>query len=340
MANTKKEKYLLSNRPYILSTGSYLPKKVLTNAELEQVVDTSDEWIVTRTGIKQRHIASENQVTSDLAYEASIRALESANLKSTDLNMIITATVTPDQLMPTTSCVLQDKLKAKKIMAFDLQAACSGFLYALHLAEQSIKSGANNILVIGADILSRITNYKDRETCILFGDGAGVAIVSSNNDTKNKQSLIIDSIMQADGSLGKYVTLLAGGSRMPCSKKVLELEAQYVNMKGRELFKYAVRAVVDVCNEILNKNKTKLLDIDWIIPHQANIRIIETAMDQLNFPMEKTVLNIDHAANTSAATIPIALDEFVRGKKIKRGDLVLMISFGGGFTSGATLMRY
>lgn len=327
---------MLSNKPYILSTGSYLPKKVLTNSDLEQIIDTSDEWIVTRTGIKQRHIASDTQVTSDLAYEASIKALESANLKPTDLDMIIIATITPDQLMPSTACVLQDKLNARNIMAFDLQAACSGFLYALHLAEQSIKSGAKNILVIGADVLSRITNYKDRETCILFGDGAGVAIVSASKS----ESEIIDSIMQADGSLGKYVTLLAGGSKMPCSKKALELEAQYVNMKGRELFKYAVRAVVDVCNEILHKNKIKLDEIDWIIPHQANTRIIETAMSQLQFPMEKTVLNIEHAANTSAATIPIALDEFVRENKIKRGDLVLMISFGGGFTSGATLMRY
>ena len=327
---------MLSNKPCILSTGSYLPKKVLTNSDLERIVDTNDEWIVARTGIKQRHIASEDQVTSDLAYEASIRALERAKLVSSDLDMIIVATITPDQLMPTTACVLQEKLKARNIMAFDMQAACSGFLYALHLAKQSIKSGANNILIIGADILSRITNYKDRETCILFGDGAGAAIVS----TSKSDSIIIDSIMQSDGSLGKYVTLMAGGSRMPCSEKALELEAQYVNMKGKELFKYAVRAVVDVCNEILNKNNTKLDDVDWIIPHQANTRIIEKAMNQLQFPMEKTVVNIDHAANTSAATIPIALDEFARGNKIKRGDLVLMISFGGGFTSGATLMRY
>ncbi len=336
VATIKSEKFLLNSKPSILSTGSYLPEKILTNSDLSAIVDTSDEWIVARTGIYQRHIASDSQATSDLAYEASLIALKGANLAATDLEMIIVATLTPDQLMPSTACVLQEKLGAKSIMAFDLFAACSGFVYSLNIAEQFIKTGSNNILVIGADTLSRITNYKDRETCVLFGDGAGAAIVSKSKS----QSVIIDSVMHSDGSLGKFVTLAAGGSRMPCSKEAIEGGHQYVNMKGRELFKYAVRSVVDICTEILNNNNVKLEDLDWIIPHQANTRIIETAMGQLDFPMEKTVVNISHAANTSAATIPIALDEYVRKNKIKRGDLVLLIAFGGGFTSGATLMRY
>ena len=338
MVTTKREKFLPKNRPFILSTGSYVPEKVLTNKELTKIVDTDENWIIERTGIKQRHIASEKQATSDLAYEATLNALKNSDLKASDLDMIIVATITPDTLMPTTGCILQEKLGCKNIMAFDLMAACSGFVYSLQIASQYIANGVHeNILVIGGDTLSRITNYKDRETCILFGDGAGASLVSKSN---SENSYIVDSIMCSDGSLGKFVTLNAGGSRYPCSKEVIESEYQYVSMRGRELFKFAVRAVVDVTNEILNKNNLSIDEIDWIIPHQANIRILESAMGQLKFPMEKTAMNIDLRANTSAGTIPIALDEYVRSGKIKRGDLVLLVAFGGGFTYGATLMRF
>ncbi len=324
---------------FISGTGSYLPEKILSNKDLEDLVETNDQWITERTGIKTRHLASDSEATSDLAYHASQKAIQAADLKPTDIEMIILATVTPDQMMPSTACVVQERLGCKDVMAFDLTAACSGFLYALTIADQFIKAGTHkHILVIGAEALSRIINFKDRETCILFGDGAGAAVLSRAE--QNSKSQVVSHHMRADGKLGHLLTLSAGGSRKPITHEILDNDDQYVEMKGREIFKYAIRTMASCCNHVLDSNKLNMNEIDWLIPHQANLRIIDAMAKQLNFPMEKIVVNLDHTGNTSAATIPIALDEAVREGKIQRGQNVLLTAFGAGLTSGSLLMRY
>ena len=326
-------------RTRISGTGSYLPEKVLSNFDLEKMVDTNDAWIVERTGIRRRHLAAEGEVTSDLALIAARRALESAKLSATDIDMIIFCTVSPDQIMPSAACVLQKKLGARQIMAFDLSAACSGFVYGLSVGDQFIRTGMfKHILLIGAEVLHRYVNYKERETCILFGDGAGAAILSRAES--DKDGAILSSHLHSDGNLGDLFVLPAGGSAMPFTQEVLDKEMQYVKMKGKEIFKNAVRTMSNCCQEALDANHMAKDQIDWLIPHQANARILSAVAHHFGIPEEKVIMTVDETGNTSAATIPIALDIAVRDGRIKRGQHVLLTAFGAGLTSGSVMLRY
>ncbi len=326
-------------RARISGTGSYLPEKLLTNYDLEKMVETNHDWIVERTGIHHRHIASEKQATSDLAYEATLKALEAAKLTANDIDAILFATVTPDQVMPNTACVLQHRLGCRNIMALDISAACSGFIYGISIANEFIRSGVyKNILVIGGEVLHRLVNYKDRETCILFGDGAGACILSRAED--DQPSRIYSHHLGADGSIGDLFVLPAGGSRMPFSQEVLDNKMQYVKMKGREIFKNAVRSMTEVCDRALKTNNMTIDDVHWLIPHQANIRILESVAKHFEFPREKVIVNIDSTGNTSAATVIIALDEAIRDGRIQRGQNILLTAFGAGLTMGSVLLKY
>ncbi|MDR9854497.1 beta-ketoacyl-ACP synthase III [Paenibacillus sp. VCA1] len=319
----------------IIGTGMYVPEKVLTNADLEKMVDTNDEWIVSRTGIRERHIAADDQATSDLCYEAAVKALESAGMTADQLDLIIVATITPDTFFPSTACILQDKLGAKKAAAFDLSAACSGFVYGLATASNFIGSGMyNNALVIGADCLSRITDYTDRNTCVLFGDGAGAVILGEVPEGRGFQSFDLG----AEGAGGTLLKLEAGGSRMPASVETVEGKKHYIYMNGREVFKFAVRVMNTATGDVLKKAGKTKEDIDLFVPHQANIRIIQSAMERLELSESKVVINVDKYANTSAASIPLALVEAAEQGRIKEGDCVLMVGFGGGLTWGASVL--
>lgn len=303
------------------------------------MVETSNDWIVERTGIRERRIAEDGVNTSDLALEAAKRALDEAKMKPTDLDMILVATVSPDQPMPNTACVLQHKLGARDCMAVDISAACSGFVYGLSIADQFIRTGTyKNILVVGAEILHRYVNYKERETCILFGDAAGAAVVTRAKD--DEDSKIYSIHMHADGSISDLFVLPAGGSAIPFSKRVLDENLQYVRMKGREIFKHAVRTMSNACDEALAANGMTAQDVDWIIPHQANLRIIEAVAKHFGAPMEKVVVEIADTANTSAATIIVAFDRAIKDGRIKRGQNVILTAFGAGITSGSILLRY
>ncbi len=326
-------------RTRIAGTGSYLPEKILTNADLEKMVDTNDQWIVERTGIRERRIAAPGQTTSDLGLVASMRALEAASLTPNDIDMILFATVTPDMPMPSTACYLQAKLGCRNVMAFDLSAACSGFVYAMSVADQFIRTGMyKNVLVVGGEVLHHVVNYKDRETCILFGDGCGAAILSRTD--ANDPNVIQSAHLHADGNLADLLTLPAGGSAMPYTQEVLDNSSHYVHMKGREIFKAAVRTMTQCCQEALDTNKMSVEDIDWLIPHQANLRILELVASSFKIPAEKVIVNLHKTGNTSAGTVPIALDEAIREGKIKRGDNILMTVFGAGLTSGSLMVRY
>ncbi|MEN6445827.1 MAG: beta-ketoacyl-ACP synthase III [Candidatus Cloacimonas sp.] len=321
------------------SFGSYVPQKVLNNFDLEKIVETSDEWIRTRTGMFERHIADKNQAASDLAIEAATRAIESSSVKYKDIDQIIVATISGDHPFPSTACILQKRLGLKDIPAFDVSAGCTGFIYATDVARQYIQSGTvQNILVVGVEILTKITNWKDRNTCVLFGDGAGAAIVSRAESSEI--SRIIDSKIYADGSQGENLIQYAGGSRMPASKETVEKNLHTVYMEGNRIFKSAIKSMYAVTDEVLKRNNLTAEDIDWIIPHQANLRIIENLADKLKVPMSKVIVNIEKYGNTSSATIPIALDEAIRNQKIRRGDLILLTSFGAGLTWGSILARY
>ncbi len=323
----------------MVGTGSYLPEKLLTNADLEKCVQTSDQWIRERTGIHVRHIAADHESTSDLCVKASHKALQAAQLEARDLDMILVATISGDKLMPSTACILQEKLKARNVFAFDLQAACTGFIYATAIADQFIRTGMyKNILVVGAEILSRFVNYKDRETCILFGDGAGAVIFSRS--LASEPSEIFSSHLAADGSLHELLELQAGGASFPLTLKTLNENRQYITMNGREIFKHAVRTMSQRANEALEANQLQISDVDWMVPHQANTRIIDTIAQKIKIPQKKIILNIDHTGNTSAGTIPIAFDEAICDGRIQRGHIVLFTAFGAGLTSGSTLMRY
>ncbi|MEC0184568.1 ketoacyl-ACP synthase III [Paenibacillus peoriae] len=319
----------------IIGTGKYVPEKILTNKDLEAIVETSDEWIVSRTGIQERHIAAPEQATSDLAYEAAIKALKSAGMTAEDLDLIIVATVTPDMAFPSTACILQDKLGAKGAAAFDLSAACSGFVYGLATATSFIKTGIyNNALIIGADCLSRITDYTDRNTCVLFGDGAGAVVIGEVSEGRGFQSFDLG----AEGAGGSLLNLAAGGSRLPASADTLENKQHYIYMNGREVFKFAVRVMGTATVDVLEKAGLTKDDIDLFVPHQANIRIIQSAMQRLDLPEEKVVINVNKYANTSAASIPLALVEAAEEGRMKEGDRVLMVGFGGGLTWGASVL--
>ncbi len=325
-------------RTRIKGTGSYLPKKILTNADLEKLVDTNDQWIVERTGIRTRHLAADDQPNSDLALEAAKRALEAAHLKASDLDLIIYATVSPDRLMPSCACMLQKKLGCGNIMAFDINAACSGWLYGISIVDSYIKTGKfKNVLMIGSEILHAFVDYTDRETCILFGDGAGAAIFGPNESSDG--SNILSWHMHADGQLAELLSLEAGGSRLP-GHTVTNRKDFFIRMQGREIFKSAVRAMVHSCEEALQTNNMKSEDIAWLIPHQANYRIIEAVASYFKFPVERCIINVDRTGNTSAATIPMALDEAIRDGRIQRGQNILLTTFGAGLTSGSVLFKY
>lgn len=326
-------------RSRVAGIGSYLPEKVLSNTDLEKMVETSDQWIVERTGIERRHIAAEGEATSDLCLRAAQRALEDAQLKIDDIDMIIVGTVTGDHPMPSTACYLQSKLGAKNVMSFDLNAACSGFIYGVSIADQFIRTGMyKNILVVGAEVLSRYMNYKDRETCILFGDGAGAWIVSRAQE--GDKNLIESSHLHSDGNLADLLMLPAGGSRIPQSHEAIDKGLNFMTMKGREIFKNAVRTMALCCQEALEHNKVTPDQVDWIVPHQANKRIIEAVADQFSFPMERVIVFLNETGNTSAASIPLAFDWAVKNGKIKRGQTILLTAFGAGLTSGSILLRY
>lgn len=314
-----------------------VPERILTNADLEKLVETSDKWITERTGIKERHILRQGEVISTYAVQASREALKQASLKSEDLNLILCATLTPDFLMPSLSILVQKELGAVKAGAFDLSATCSGFLYALTVADQFIRNNPNwKILVIGAEALSRKTNWRDRSTCVLFGDGAGAVILGASEN----QSGIIDFILGADGSNWSLLTLKGGGSAYPPFDPELPEEEYFIKMQGREVFKIAVRMMEKIALELLERNGLSSSDLSLVIPHQANLRIIEYLRERLELPQDKVFVNIHKYGNTSAASIPIALCEAEREGRLKKGDLLLMVSFGGGFTFAGVLMRW
>jgi len=318
------------NHSRIVGTGAYLPAKVLTNQDLERMVDTSDEWIYARTGIRQRHIAADAEQTSDLALAASRRALETAGIDAKDLDLVVVATTTPDMVFPSTACILQAKLGTRNCPAFDMQAVCSGFVYGLATADQFIRSGQyRNALVVGAEIYSRILDWSDRATCVLFGDGAG-AVVLQKSGTPG----IISSHLHADGT---HVNMLSVPGTVSGGKVS---GRPFVQMDGQSVFKFAVKVLDEVAQEALVANKVATGEIDWLIPHQANIRIIQATARKLGIDMEKVIATVDRHANTSAASIPLALDEAVRDGRIRNGQRVLLEGVGGGFTWGAVLLQW
>ncbi len=322
----------------LVGTGRYTPDKVLTNADLTKIVDTSDEWIRERTGIRERRIATSDETVACMSKHACMQVLEEAGLDALDVDTIVMATATPDRLLPGSACDLQAVLGAKNAAAFDVVAACSGFVYALSVAEAMIVAGSGqNILVIGAERLSTITNYKDRTTCVLFGDGAGATLVRA---AQNGERGILSSYLKSDGSLAELLYRPGGGGVRPPDEAMLTDGSYCITMAGREVFKAAVRAMADACHQALNKAGLTKDDVDVLIPHQANIRIIEATAKHAGISMDKVYVNIDRYGNTSAASIPIALDEGVREGRIRSGSHVLMVAFGGGFTWASMVVKW
>lgn len=322
----------------ITGTGAYLPEKVITNADLEKMVDTSDEWIRQRTGIVERRIADDDTATSDLSIRAARRAIEHAQIDPVDIEMILVATVTPDSFFPSTACYVQKGIGAKNASAMDVSAACAGFLYGLDLADGLIKSGRyDTILVVGGEVFNNIINWKDRSTCVLFGDGAGAAVVQATEEPKG----ILASYIGSDGDYAdiNLLGIPAGGSRMPLTPEGIERKLDKIQMNGREVFKLGVRLMPEAAQRVLRKANVSVEDIDLLIPHQANLRIIEAVGDRLGVPREKVYINVDKYGNTSAATVIIALDEAIREGCAKPGDLVLLVTFGAGVTWGSTLLQ-
>ena len=318
----------------IAGTGSYLPERVVTNDELSRIVDTSDEWIAARTGIRQRHIAAEGETTGDLAFHSATRALEAAGVQASELDLIIVGTTTPDLVFPSTACLVQHRLGANGCGAFDVNAACSGFLFALTVADKFIVSGAaRTVLVIGSETLTRMVDWTERTTCVLFGDGAGAVVLKADAETG-----ILSTHLHADGAKKELLWNPVGVS---VGFKENEKNAGVgIRMSGSEVFKYAVKALDSVVEETLEANGLDRHDIDWLIPHQANLRIIEATAKRLDMPMERVVVTVDRHGNTSSGSVPLALDEGVRSGRIQRGQLVLLEAFGGGFTWGSALLRY
>ncbi|QCU89888.1 beta-ketoacyl-ACP synthase III [Thiomicrorhabdus sediminis] len=317
----------------IIGTGGYLPEKILTNADLEKMVDTSDEWIRERTGIQQRHIAADGQTTCDLAEVASQRALEMAGIDAQSIDLIIVATTTPDKIFPSTACLLQQRLNIHGCPAFDVQAVCSGFVYALSVADQFIKTGmSKRALVVGAETLSRITNWEDRNTCVLFGDGAGAVILEASNEAG-----ILSTHIHADGEYEELLHVPSGPSKKPQTDEIAE---RTMSMKGNEVFKVAVNTLSRIATETLAANNMQKEDIDWLVPHQANMRIINATAKKLKLRDDQTVVTVHKHANTSSASVPMALDEAIRDGRIQRGQTLLLEAFGGGFTWGSALIKY
>jgi len=306
----------------IISTGSYLPEKILTNYDLEKMVDTSHDWIFERTGINQRHIADENESTVDMAYEASLKSIEKSNINAEDIDMIIVATTTPERAFPSTAVLLQNKLDIKDCFAFDINAACTGFIYALDVADKYIKNNSiNNILVIGTEKMSTLVDWSDRNTCVLFGDGAGSVIIGSSNNPG-----IISSTI---GSNGNYKDLLT-----------VNPDSDFIEMKGNDVFKIAVNTMGKIARETLDQHDLKIDDVDWLIPHQANSRIISAIAKKLSLPSEKIIMTVGNHGNTSAASIPLAIDYAIESGDLKKEDTILLEAFGAGFTWGSTLLKF
>ncbi len=321
----------------IIGTGCYLPEKKLTNADLEKMVDTSDEWIITRSGIKERRIAASDQKVSDMAVEAAKMALKNANIEPEKIGAVILASFTQDRLISSTACVIQQKLGCKNAAAFDIEVACSGFVYGVTIGKNFIATGMYDyVLVIGADILSRVIDFTDRTTCVLFGDGAGAVALGPSTGSEG----IFDTLLGADGSGAEHITIPAGGSAMPTTAQTVADRMHYVKINGKEVFKFSTKIVGDMIDQVLTRNNVKLADVKLIIPHQANIRIIESAAKRFECDMEKFYVNIDRYGNTVAATIPIGLHEALAEGRIKEGDIVLLAGFGGGLTWGLVAMRW
>jgi len=317
----------------IMGTGSYLPEKVLTNHDLEKMVDTSHQWIVERTGIHQRHIAEDSQTTSDLALQAANRAIDAAGIAAQEIDLIIVATTTADRVFPSTACLLQEKLDIHGCPAFDIQAVCTGFVYALSVADKFIKSGSSKCaLVVGAETLSRILDWQDRSTCVLFGDGAGAVVLKPSEEPG-----VLSTHIHADG---KYKDLLTTNGGVSENSAILQTDSVTVQMKGNEVFKMAVNTLGSIVDETLEANNLQKSDINWLVPHQANIRIIAATAKKLKMSMDHVVTTVDKHGNTSAASIPLAFDVAVRDGRIKRGETILMEAFGGGFTWGSVLLKY
>ncbi|MGC8762191.1 MAG: beta-ketoacyl-ACP synthase III [Acidobacteriota bacterium] len=321
----------------IEGTGHALPRRILTNADLEKMVDTTDEWITTRTGIRERRIANEDEYLSLFAAEAGRRALQMAGLDAADLDLILVATVTPDQPIPSTACFVQAALGASRAAAFDLAAGCSGFLYALQAADALLRTGyGKKALVIGGEILSKFLDWKDRSTCVLFGDGAGAVVLTAGEGERG----LLSTAVHADGTMADFITLPGGGSRIPVSHAMIDANLHTIKMKGNETFKIAVRSLEAVCREAIERAGLTPQDVRWFVPHQANTRIIDAVASRLGWPPETLYLNIDRIGNTSAASIPIALDELVRSGRVSQGDVLLFAAFGAGLTWGSALVRW
>ena len=325
-------------RAKISALGTYVPPRLLTNADLERMVDTNNEWILSRVGIRERHIVDSGVATSDLAVEASKKVLKQRGLSASDIELIVLGTVTPDMFFPSTACVVQHKLGAKGAWGFDLSAACSAFVYSLQVGAQFIASGAHKrVLAIGSDVMSSIIDYTDRATCVIFGDGAGAAILEpAENDSEG----FIDFIHEVDGSGGQFLYMPGGGSLHPSSKETIEKKLHYVHQDGQQVFKFAVRKQAELCLKLLERNGLKGSDIDVFIPHQANLRIINATADRLGLRDGSVIVNIDRYGNTTAGTIPLAMHTAIEEGKLKQGSLVLLASVGAGFTVGATLLRW
>ncbi len=325
-------------RTAILGTGAYAPEKIVTNKDLEKLVETSDEWIVDRTGIRERRQSAEGEFTSDMATKAAIRALEMANTRPEDLDMIVMGTVTPDMPMPASAAFVQQKLGAKKAFAFDVSAACAGSLYGMSIADQYIRTGtAKRALVIGAELLTRIINWEDRNTCVLFGDAAGAMVLGPSEDPNRG---VLSTHLHTEGNLTDILCIRGGGSRYPMSEQVLADKLHKVSMNGKEVFKFAVRALVDATNEALAANGLVAEQVNHVIAHQANIRIIDAVLDRLSIPKEKAWLNIEKYGNTSSASLPTTLDEANRAGKLKKGDLIAMMAIGAGMSWGSAIVRW
>ncbi|MBI2743092.1 MAG: ketoacyl-ACP synthase III [Chlamydiales bacterium] len=321
----------------IIGTGSYLPTRVLSNSDLEKMVETSDEWIFTRTGIKERRIAAEGEHTSTMGFEAAKRAIENAKIQPEEIDLILVATLTPDHIFPSTSCILQSLLKLPNAAAFDLQAACTGYVYGLSIAKSFVESGMyKNVLLVASEKLSSIVNYKDRNTCVLFGDGASACIVSA----KGKGLHIREICLGADGEQACLLTLPAGGSRTPASQESVAANLHYLTMEGKEVYKHAVRRMEAACNQCLAQAGLSEKEISWLVPHQANIRIIEGIAKRFEVPMERVFMTVHKYGNTSASSLGIALDELLQEYKIKSGENLLLTAFGAGLTWGSCILTY
>lgn len=323
-------------RARIVGTGSYVPERVLTNADLERMVATSDSWVVERTGIRERRVAAPGEACSDLGTKAAERALEAAGLAAADLDLILVATCTGDSPLPSTACLIQHRLGAGRAAACDISAACCGFVYALAVGDAYVKTGLRHVLVVGSEVMSVITDWTDRSTCILFGDGAGAVVLGPSDGDRG----ILSSHLHSDGNLWDLICVPGGGSRIPPSEKMLADGLQYIKMKGNETFKVAVKTLEESARETLSANHLSVEDLDLYVPHQANARIIKAVADRLGLPMGKVFLNMDRYGNTSAASIPLALDEAVRAALVKDGNLVMIAAFGSGLTWASALIRW